>query len=100
LTSELAVCLLARGTNDCNLDRYAESAASLEEAVDVARSVDEQSVVSGALMWLGWAQLLLGDLDGARASFEDAYAVAAKLGGPVLLGFVTSKLGLLADGGA
>jgi tetratricopeptide (TPR) repeat protein len=97
LTRELAVCLLALGTNECNLDRYAESAASLEEAVDVARSVGEQSVVAGALMWLGWARLLLGDLDGAREAFEDAYAVAAQLGGPVLLGFVTSKLGLLAD---
>lgn len=97
LTRELAVCLTALGTNQCNLDSYAESAASLEEAVDVARSVDEQSVVAGALMWLGWARLLLGELDRAREAFEDAHGVAAQLGGPVLLGFVTSKLGLLAD---
>jgi hypothetical protein len=65
--------------------------------VAVARSVDEQSIVAGALMWLGWARLLLGELDRAREAFEDDHLVASQLGGPLLLGFVTSKLGLLAD---
>ena len=49
LTWELGVCLLALGTNDCYRDVYAESAANLEEAVDVARSAGDQLVVAGSL---------------------------------------------------
>ena len=37
------LCLLALGTNDCYRDVYAESAVSLEEAVDVARSIGDQA---------------------------------------------------------
>src|SRR5205823_2475216 len=47
LTRELGVCLLALGTNDCYRDVYADSAANLEEAVEVARSVADHLVVAG-----------------------------------------------------
>ncbi len=97
LTRELGACLLALGTNDCYRDVYAESAANLEEAVDVARSVDDLFVVAASLSWLGFVRLLLDDLGGAREAFEEFHAVSAELGGPLLLGFALSKLGILAD---
>ena len=64
LTRELGVCLLAIGTNDCYRDVYAESAVSLEEAVDVARSAGDHFVVTDSLAWLGFVRLLVDDLDG------------------------------------
>jgi hypothetical protein len=62
LTRELGVCLLAIGTNDCYRDVYAESAVSLEEAVDVARSAGDHFVVTDSLAWLGFVRLLVDDL--------------------------------------
>jgi len=97
LTRELGACLLALGTNDCYRDVYAESAANLEEAVDVARSVGDLFVVAASLSWLGFVRLLLDDLGRAREAFEEFHAVSAELGGPLLLGFALSKLGILAD---
>ncbi len=97
LTRELGVCLLALGTNDCYRDLYEQSAVSLEEAVDVARSAGDQLTVAGSLSWLGFVRLLLDDLTGAREAFEECRAVSAELGGPLMLGFAISKLGLLAD---
>src|SRR5207244_3510897 len=49
------------------------------------------------LSWLGFVQLLLGDLEGARASFEACHAKAADLGNPQFLAYALSKLGMLAD---
>ena len=98
LTRELGVCLLAIGTNDCYRDVYAESAVSLEEAVDVARSAGDHLIVADSLSWLGFVRLLLDDLMGAREAFEECRSVSAELGGPLMLGFAISKLGLLADG--
>ncbi|HUF01839.1 MAG TPA: AAA family ATPase [Gaiellaceae bacterium] len=97
LTSELAVCLLALGTNDCYRDVYAESAANLEEAIHVARTAGDHLVVAASLSWLGFVRLLVDDLGGAREAFEECHAVSAELGGPLMLGFAISKLGLLAD---
>ena len=97
LTRELGVCLLALGTNDCYRDVYAESAANLEEAADVARSVADHLIVAASLSWLGFVRLLLDDFGGAREAFEECHAVSAELGGPLMLGFALSKLGLLAD---
>ena len=97
LTRELGVCLLAIGTNDCYRDVYAESAVSLEEAVDVARSAGDHFVVTDSLAWLGFVRLLVDDLMGAREAFEECRSVSAELGGPLMLGFAISKLGLLAD---
>jgi predicted ATPase/class 3 adenylate cyclase len=97
LTKELGLCLLALGTNDCYRDVYAESAVSLEEAVDVARSIGDHLGVAASLSWLGFVRLLVDDLGGAREAFEECRQVSAELGGPLMLGFAISKLGLLAD---
>jgi len=97
LTKELGLCLLALGTNDCYRDVYAESAVSLEEAVDVARSIGDHLGVAGSLSWLGFVRLLLDDLNGAREAFEECREVSTELGGSLMLGFAISKLGLLAD---
>ena len=97
LTRELGVCLLALGTNDCYRDIYAESVVSLEEAVDVARSAGDHLIVAGSLSWLGFVRLLLDDLAGAREAFRGVPRGLGELGGPLMLGFAISKLGLLAD---
>ena len=97
LTKELGLCLLALGTNDCYRDVYSESEVSLEEAVDVARSIGDHLGVAGSLSWLGFVRLLVDDLTGAREAFEECRDVSEALGGPLMLGFAISKLGLLAD---
>src|SRR5690348_6053630 len=48
-------------------------------------------------MDLGFARLLLDDLDAAREAFDAAHALSEKLGNPLLRAYITSKLGLLAD---
>jgi len=94
---ELGSCLLALGTNACYRDVYPEGITYLEEAVDVTRATGNGLEEVASLSWLGFVQLLLNDLDGARASFEACHEKAAALGNPQLLGYATSKLGILAD---
>jgi hypothetical protein len=48
-------------------------------------------------MDLGFARLLLDDLEAAREAFEAAHVLSEKLGNPLLRAYATSKLGLLAD---
>ncbi len=97
MTRELGACLLALGMNACYRDVYREAAAYLEEAVATARSAGDQVVEVGTLTWLGFVQLLLGDLGDTRASFESARVKAERLGNPQLLAYSLSKLGMLAD---
>jgi tetratricopeptide (TPR) repeat protein len=94
---EVGCCLLALGTNACYRDVYPEAAAYLEEAVTTARSAGDGLGEVGSLSWLGFVQLLLDDLDGARASFEACHAAATRLGNPQFLAYALSKLGILAD---
>ena len=94
---ELGCCLLALGTNACYRDVYPEAAAYLEEAVTTARSAGDGLGEVGSLSWLGFVQLLLDDLDGARTSFEACHAAATRLGNPQFLAYALSKLGILAD---
>ena len=94
---ELGSCLLALGTNACYQDVYPEAAAYLEEAATTARSAGNGLGEVGALSWLGFVQLLLDDLEAARASFEACHATAKRLGNPQLLAYALSKLGILAD---
>jgi predicted ATPase len=97
LTWELGNCLLALGTNACYRDVYPEAAGYLDEAVAVARSARDGLGEFAVLSWLGFVQLLLDDLEGARASFEACHAKAADLGNPQYLAYAISKLGILAD---
>ena len=85
MTWELGWCLLALGTNACYQDVYPEAAAYLEEAVAVTRSAGDGLDEVAVLMWLGFVQLLMDDLEDARASFEAACAKAERLGNPQLL---------------
>ena len=97
MTWELGSCLLALGTIACYRDVYPEAVDYLEEAVATARSADDGLVEVCALSWLGFVQLLLDDLEGARSSFEACRAKAEALGNPQLLAYAISKLGILAD---
>ena len=97
MTRELGWCLLALGMNACYRDVYPEAADYLEEAVATARSAGDRLGEAGSLSWLGFVQLLLGDLEGARASFEACRATAERLGNPQMLAYALSKLGILAD---
>jgi predicted ATPase len=94
---ELGSCLLALGINACYRDVYSEGVTYLEEAVQVTRSTGNGLEEVASLSWLGFVQLLLNDLAGARASFEASHEKAAALGNPQLLGYAISKLGILAD---
>ena len=81
----------------CYRDVYPEAVDYLEEAVATARSAGDGLGEVAALSWLGFVQLLLDDLEGARASFEACHATAEELGNPQLLAYALSKLGILAD---
>jgi predicted ATPase/class 3 adenylate cyclase len=97
MTSELASCLCTLGIIEVYVDVYPEAIAYLDEAVTLSRALGNVLIESEALSWLGFARLLLDDLDGAREEFEAEYAVAARLGNPLLLGYALSKLGIHAD---
>jgi predicted ATPase/class 3 adenylate cyclase len=97
LNRELGLCLLALGTNACYRDVYPDAAVYLEEAVEVTRSTGDGLTECCVLDWLGFVQLLLDDLEGARSSFEASSERAAALGNPQLGAYATSKLGILAD---
>src|SRR5712691_470135 len=94
---ELADCLCALGIMAVYRDVYPEAVAFLEEAAVIARAIGDGLIESGALMDLGFARLLLDDLEAARGAFEAAHVLQEKLGGPLLLAYATSKLGILAD---
>jgi predicted ATPase/class 3 adenylate cyclase len=97
MTRELGACLLALGTNGCYRDVYPEAADYLEEAVAAARAAGDGLGEVASLSWLGFVQLLLDDLEGARASFQACHTKAAELGNPQFLAYALSKLGILAD---
>src|SRR6266508_5158408 len=97
LERELAGCLCALGIMAVYRDVYPEAVAFLEEGAEIARAIGDGLTESGALMDLGFARLLLDDLDAAREAFEAAHVLSEKLGNPLLRAYATSKLGLLAD---
>ena len=78
-------------------DAYPEAVALSEEGAEIARAIGDGLTESGARMDLGFAQLLLDDLEAAREAFEAAHVLSEKLGNPLLRAYATSKLGLLAD---
>jgi tetratricopeptide (TPR) repeat protein len=63
----------------------------------MARSAGDGLGEFASLSWLGFVQLLLDDLEPARASFEACNAKAAELGNPQYRAYALSKLGILAD---
>jgi predicted ATPase/class 3 adenylate cyclase len=94
---ELARCLCALGIMAVYRDLFPEAVAFLAEGVPIARAIGDELTESGALMDLGFARLLVDDLEAAREAFEAAHLLSQKLGSPFLRAYATSKLGLLAD---
>ncbi|MEJ7792198.1 MAG: adenylate/guanylate cyclase domain-containing protein [Gaiellaceae bacterium] len=94
---ELASCVCALGIMAVYRDVYPEAVAFSEEGAQIARAIGDGLTESGALMDLGFARLLLDDLEAAREAFEAAHVLSEKLGNPLLRAYATSKLGLLAD---
>jgi predicted ATPase/class 3 adenylate cyclase/tetratricopeptide (TPR) repeat protein len=97
MTRELGWCLLALGINACYRDVYPDAAGYLEEAVALVRKAGDQLGEAGSLSWLGFVQLLMGDNEGARSSFEACRTAAERPGNPQMLAYALSKLGILAD---
>jgi predicted ATPase len=97
LERSLARCLCALGIMAVYRDVFPEAVASLEEGAEIARAIGDRLTESGARMDLGFARLLLDDLDAAREAFEAAHILSEKIGNPLLRAYATSKLGLLAD---
>ena len=56
-------------------DVYPEAVAFLEEGTEIARATGDRLTESGALMDLGFARLLMDDLDAAREAFEAAHVL-------------------------
>jgi predicted ATPase/class 3 adenylate cyclase len=97
LERELARCLCALGIMAVYRDVFPQAVAVLEEGTEIARAIGDGITEAGGLMDLGFARLLLDDLEGAREAFEAANVVSDQLGNPFLRAYATSKLGLLAD---
>jgi predicted ATPase len=97
LERELAGCLCALGIMAVYRDVFPEAVAFLEEGTKIAKAINDGLTETGALMDLGFARLLMGDLEAAREAFQAAHVLSAELGNPLLRAYATSKLGLLAD---
>jgi tetratricopeptide (TPR) repeat protein len=94
---ELANCLCSLGMWGVYRDVYTEAAAFSAEGAELARVSGDGIAESGGLMDLGFARLLMDDLESAREAFDAAHVVSGRLGNPILRAYATSKLGLLAD---
>ncbi len=97
LERELAGCLCALGIMAVYRDAFTEAVAVLEEGAEIAGAIGDGLTESGARMDLGFARLLMDDLEAAREAFDAAHVLSEKLGNPLLRAYATSKLGLLAD---
>src|SRR5207248_1114612 len=97
LERDVARCLCALGIGAVYRDVFPDAVAFLEEGIEITRTTSDTLTEPGALMDLGFARLLMDDLDAARDAFEAANVLCDKLGNPLLRAYGTSKLGLLAD---
>ena len=97
LEREVGRCLCALGIVAVYRDVFTEAVSFLEEGIELARATDDTFTEVGALMDLGFAHLLMDDLDVAGDAFEAANALCDKLGNPIFRAYGIGKLGLLAD---
>ena len=97
LERELGRCLCALGIVAVYRDVFTEAVSFLEEGIQLARATDDTFTEVGALMDLGFAHLLMDELDVAGNAFEAANALCDKLGNPIFRAYGIGKLGLLAD---
>jgi predicted ATPase/class 3 adenylate cyclase len=94
---EVGRCLCALGIVAVYRDVFPEAVSFLEEGIEFARATDDTFTEAGALMDLGFAHLLMDELDAAGDAFEAANALCDKLGNPIFRAYGIGKLGLLAD---
>jgi tetratricopeptide (TPR) repeat protein len=94
---ELALCLCALGIVAVYRDVFPEAVRFLEEGTGIARAIGDGLTESGGLMDLGFARLLMDDLEAAGEAFQAARAVSDRLGNPIVRAYAIGKLGLLAD---
>ena len=97
LEREVGRCLCALGIVAVYRDVFTEAVSFLEEGIELARATDDTFTETGALMDLGFAHLLMDDLDVAGDAFEAANALCDRLGNPIFRAYGIGKLGLLAD---
>jgi tetratricopeptide (TPR) repeat protein len=97
LEREVGRCLCALGIGAVYRDVFPEAVSFLEEGIELVRATNDTFTEPGALMDLGFAHLLMDDLDVAGDAFEAANALCDKLGNPILRAYGIGKLGLLAD---
>ncbi|MDH4177190.1 MAG: adenylate/guanylate cyclase domain-containing protein, partial [Thermoleophilia bacterium] len=97
LEREVGRCLCALGIGAVYRDVFSEAVSLLDESIELVRATDDAFTEPGALMDLGFAYLLMDDLDAAGDAFEAANALCDKLGNPILRAYGIGKLGLLAD---
>ena len=97
LEREVGRCLCALGIVAVYRDVFTEAVSFLEEGIQLARATDDTFTEVGALMDLGFAHLLMDELDVAGNAFEAANALCDKLGNPIFRAYGIGKLGLLAD---
>jgi predicted ATPase/class 3 adenylate cyclase len=97
LDDEVAYALYALGTVATYEDVYPDGERYLHEAIERLAKAGDRFYGSGAWQWLGFVQLLEGDLDAAGKSFDESYRLAEECGQPLIRAYATSKLGLLAD---
>ncbi len=97
LEREVGRCLCALGIVAVYRDVFPEAVPLLEEGINLVRASDDTFTEAGALMDLGFAHLLMDDLDAAGDAFEAANAVCDRLGNPIFRAYGIGKLGLLAD---
>ncbi len=97
LKRELALCLCSLGIMAVYRDVFLDAARFLEEGNEIAKAIGDGLTESGGLMDLGFARLLMDDLEAAREAFEAAHVLSAQLGNPLLRAYAIGKLGLLAD---
>jgi tetratricopeptide (TPR) repeat protein len=62
------------------LNRLPEARAYLEESIQIAQTLEDNSLLVWPLMYLGWTFWGLGEYDGARKSLERSLAIARSLG--------------------
>lgn len=58
----------------------AEARRRLDESLELARLIDDTRGTGGGLATLGWVELLEGDFEHAFSCFEEAAAIARRLG--------------------
>lgn len=97
LQLETASTISSLGINSTLRGEYANSIALFDEAIPLAKAIDEHVLVGIDLLWQGWDYYLLGDYEPAQACFEESLQIYHRRKNNWGLAFALSKLGLLAE---